>query len=638
MSLIKYTSLSEKKSFKMMIQDESTTTVFNEGLHEMSSESVITRFSAERKYANLYLVGGLSLCLMVTAFLGCGRSKTPLEGPPSLSASLSVNQNPITIEEVLTSTFESPLGAQALRLELMTRALRERSAQLGVKSTPDNLKEWRDRLPREDRSEANLYAWASQVTALLSQDEENLRRRYQREFPQGVRLVGRQVDLTPPQVWTPDHYQRQLGYFRAWARLKLTQIHHQIIEGASFSKLAREHSHHQESRERGGLITLKELSRSGISPQVRDRARSLRLGEISMITQDDQGAYLFYREDQERPSSLIVEGFFWPQSALSAEQLQSETFWSLLAEACPLKAKCALDQLIPQGGEGERLRTAWLRYGPEKLKRSLKREASRSRKRSRSRLPRGKREGDARDAPGGPLAWSKISPKKLTASGATYHRQLSSEVISQLKKSGYQEILSRATLFTPLPIMMNQQGIWLIRIRERAELPALMTPRLRMISLDLTRRGLQEKWGTWGIEQVGEHLTTAAREHRLAEALSVLNLKGTPIRATKLPPRLLTQALSVSLEAGAQLLNDSGTQGGQPTWSLVELERREPVSFEDVREELRSQVQRETQEIKALRAILLETWKALKVELLVANRDIDLSAAQSVGFTREIKL
>ena len=43
-------------------------------------------------------------------------------------------------------------------------------------------------------------------------------------------------------------------------------------------------------------------------------------------------------------------------------------------------------------------------------------------------------------------------------------------------------------------------------------------------------------------------------------------------------------------------------------------------------------------DINAVRELLRETWGALRVELSLAAQVIDLSAAQSVGFTREIKL
>ena len=180
--------------------------------------------------------------------------------------------------------------------------------------------------------------------------------------------------------------------------------------------------------------------------------------------------------------------------------------------------------------------------------------------------------------------------------------------------------------------------MWLLRIRERSDVPALSTPQLRMIRLDLTQRGLQEKWGTWGIEQIGQHLSNAAREHRLTEALEVLQLRSTPIRAMSLSPKLLAQTLSASLDAGARVISDAGEREGQPMWSLIEITGRTPVTFADVKSEIASQVELEMSDINAVRRLLRETWGALRVELSLAREVIDLSAAQSVGFTREIKL
>ena len=58
----------------------------------------------------------------------------------------------------------------------------------------------------------NRCAHRQIIIKLKSKDEASLRERFKVTFPRGVRLIGRQVDLTPPQAWTEDHYQRQLGY------------------------------------------------------------------------------------------------------------------------------------------------------------------------------------------------------------------------------------------------------------------------------------------------------------------------------------------------------------------------------------------------------------------------------------------
>ena len=126
--------------------------------------------------------------------------------------------------------------------------------------------------------------------------------------------------------------------------------------------------------------------------------------------------------------------------------------------------------------------------------------------------------------------------------------------------------------------------MWL-RIRERSDVPAPPLPQLRMIR----RRPHSEspgRRGTWGIEQIGQHLSNAAREHRLTEALEVLRLRSTPIRAMSLT-KLLAQTLSASSDAGA---GDRryGRAEGQPMWSLIEITGRTPVTFAGVKSEIAS--------------------------------------------------
>ena len=572
---------------------------------------------------------------LTLSWYGCSRSTAPVEGPPSLPVILLVNQKPISAGSILTHVFQNPLGAQALRLELMLDILRERSQRLGSSDAPKDIDHWREILPAADQPEAELYAWASQIVKLKSSDEPSLRARFEQSFPQGMRLVGRQVDLTPPQAWTEDHYQRQLGHFRSWARLKLTQIRHQMIEGAPFAQLASEHSHHQVSAAQGGLVTLNQLSRERFSPRVIRAVNALRLGELSPIIQDHRGAYLFYREDQESSMALDGEGMFWPHSALSNDRLQRSEFWTLLHALCEKSYACKTDELLPTGSHEPRWRAAWSQYA----KRSgLQKRRARGRRSTKRRRRRARKEGDARKDTGGPQSWSAISQDLLKASGATYRSHLSPETLRKLRNAGYDALFERVKLYQTLPLMITSEGVWLIRLRERSLIPALSQPRLRMLSLDLTRSGLQRKWGTWGVEQIGQRLISAARNHRLSEALRTLDIESTTIRPHHVPPKLLQRAMSASLETGAQILTDSSQKGGQPTWTLVLLEHRQKVTFADVKDELISALKSEISDDHALRLALRDTWEKLRVELSLSNQKIDLSAIHSVGFTREVNL
>jgi hypothetical protein len=186
--------------------------------------------------------------------------------------------------------------------------------------------------------------------------------------------------------------------------------------------------------------------------------------------------------------------------------------------------------------------------------------------------------------------------------------------------------------------MITPQGVWLIRLRERSLIPALSQPNIRMLSLDLTRPGLQRKWGTWGVEQIGSRLISAARDHRLNEALRTLDIESTSIRPLYLPPNLLKTSLTVSLDSGAQVLTESSKSGDLPTWTLILLERRQKVTFAEVRDEIISTLKSEKDDSNALRLALRDMWMELQVSLSISNSNVDLSSTDSVGFTRKIDL
>lgn len=342
-----------------------------------------------------------------------------------------------------------------------------------------------------------------------SENEAQLKRDFERIYPQRTKFIGRQVTLTPPQAWTEDQYQRQLGHLRSWARLKLTQLRHLTIEGASFETLVRENSHHI-SAQRGGLITLAQLSEEPFSPSMIRAIRELRIGELSPVFQDKNGFYLFYAEDQQVAFALDGEGVFWSNDQLS-KALETQEFWKLLDRLCSTTYGCVLESILPSGVEGQRWREAWSKSAPEI------RSSRRSERRVRSRT-RVKGVVDQRGAPGRERSWSKISSEEFGRASALYREQLSQETLRELKRAGRGPVLERAPLYQALPLLSTPKGVGLIRLRARGITPTLNQPQLRMLSFDLTLRALRARWRDWGIERIGQQLLEAAKRHRLNEA------------------------------------------------------------------------------------------------------------------------
>lgn len=574
-----------------------------------------------------------AISLLIALFvLGCQPElPPPVEGPPSVPFMLSLDGAQLRADQVIQKMLSDPSGALALRRELMRITLMDRSRRLGNSSSPD-IEEWSARLPVDDRADAELFAWASQIIKLKSVDEESLRDRYKEQYPQQQRLVGRQVVLTPPDTWTEDYYQRHLGLFRSQARLTLVQLRHSVIEGASFEELAREVSHHDSSRIRGGQVTLAQLVSEGFSPSFLRVAGSLRPGELSPVLQDDRGAYLLTNKANEPPFAIEAEGVFIPSSYLTEEGLKRAELWSLLESLCDQSNACQLEEMISNQPQ---LLAVW-----RERTRTQDTQAKRKKSMRKKRRLSDRAKGDTRSLSGRVASWSSLPSSLLDPVQAVYQSTLSEQMIQSLKEAGATTLLTGAPLYRALPLMFVKEGAWFIRLKGRTIMPALAIPQLRLISVDLTRKGIKEKWGTWGVAQLGEQLKAATEAGRLNEALSALRLQSDPIDVRRLPQELVDQALHVSLKTGGAVLTSSPTsQEGdlnEDTWYLIDLKRRETVQFEEVRASLFEELEREMDDLDALRRALKETWEQLETQIMLHDVEIDLSAADSLGFTREV--
>lgn len=92
-------------------------------------------------------------------------------------------------------------------------------------------------------------------------------------------------------------------------REKLTQIRRQVMEGASFEALAREHSQSPLANEGGDLGT---FAMNRLAPDVLSALKGLKAGEVTDIVENDRGMQLFYVE-------ALEEGPGTPLEAVSAE-------------------------------------------------------------------------------------------------------------------------------------------------------------------------------------------------------------------------------------------------------------------------------------------------------------------------------
>ncbi len=577
--------------------------------------------------SNLYcpLILWVSLLIMIAC-----ESMPPIEGPPSLSASLSVDGQTHDLAHLIKRLAADRQGASAIRRALLVEVLSQRSEALGELTPPPDQAEWRTRLPEVDKQDALLYAWASQILHLKSTADEPLRARYQVEFPRGYKLIGRQINLSPKIAWTEDHYQRHLGGLRSAARLKLSQLRHQLIEGSNFEVLARQESHHS-TRSRGGEVTIDDLRAEGIAPRILRVVSELRAGEVSPVLQDEQGMYIFTNNSQERPASIDAEGIFIPKTIINTRLLESTEFWQLMETLCDQSNQCDLSELLPSGDVGRVWREAWKKHSS--ISRLSSKERARK-QRKRRRLNR-KAKGDTRSLAGRERSWSSIPLSIHEKVNAEYHQQVSHQVFMSLQSRDAAQLIERAPLFKALPVQLTERGAWLLRLRGRTIIPALSTPSLRMIYLNLTREGLKKHWGTWGVDQIGQLLTEATQHHRLDEALSTLGIQATEIDPKSLPSTMVNRLLDVSLDSGPQMVS-SKVDAKQATqdWILIKLEKRQAISFKEARESLIKGLQREKTDPKALKFALKELWESIEIELFIDHQEIKLDSKTLRDFTR----
>ncbi len=576
--------------------------------------------------------------LMLLLWMSCQEPKPiPLDSP--LPLRLSLEQEELDVLDFLKEMSARPDAAEVFRRILMKKALINSIRSRSAKIPQINLQEWQEKLPSEDADDAELYGLAAYIIHLESLTPQALEQRFKQMFPNAFRFIGRQVQLSPQQVWTEDHYQRNIGSLRSRARLKLTQLRHQLIEGADSAELAQRFSHHPSAQNQQGRISLDLLKKESFSPQVIRAVSSLRLGEISPILQDDKGMYLFINEGHKKSFTLEAEGVFFPKQAISTAQLQSPQFWQLLETLCDQSNDCELSQILPTGSVGSVWRDAWEENSSEG---KLSQKQRKRRNRKKRKLSR-KAKGDTRHLSGREKSWSSLSQELFKTSQAQYHARVSPQVFESFQLSSRSFFFERASLFKALPIVFTPQGAWLIRLKARTIFPQLNQGTLRLIALDLSKNGLKKHWKTWGFDAIGKQLKLAADQHRLDEALSTLGLSAHPIMITTLPAPLMKNLLLADLSTGpkvfysSELPKTNSVLNSPPSshhWTLVELIRKEKVSFSEVKQEVIADFEREMLNLKTLRGSLAKLWTSLKVTWQIDDEAFSFESASSRGFLR----
>ena len=529
---------------------------------------------------------------------GCQKPIPPHPLPPSSSLQLMIKGEKKDGADVLMSVFKTSPGKNLLKDTVLLNYLRQSAKDKALSIKINSIQEYKQRLPSSQKNKAELFAWAHLILfSKVKNDHKALKVLYQKNFPQEMRLEGRQVILTPPIVWTPDHEKEYRHIFTSWARIKLTQLRHQLISGASFEVLAKAHSQ-SKSASNGGLIPLNSSYFLRLSHHIQRVVQRLRPGELSQLLQDEDGVYLFSSDQEVEQLVLLGEGVFIPtaspQKKNSSPYTQQEKIDQLIQT---LKNHAVLPLKVRRPNETKRSKNRRLRY---------------------NRAQKNKKNQPHTQT--GQHVWSSLPSALLKSINATYYPQLPIQLLQRLKSPKDAELLSKLPLSQISPPIHVQGGLWVIRLNARRFLPSLSTPILRMIKFDLTRQGLERGWGSWGTSLIGDRLWSAAQTGVLNEALKSLQIHPSPIEPPKLPPELLQKALHSKLLAGPQSFH-MNTQNG---WYLIELHRRTPVSFEEVRSELISQQINNSFKIKEIERYLEELWESLRVRLIINDQSIHL--------------
>ena len=129
------------------------------------------------------------------------------------------------------------------------------------------------------------------------------------------------------------------------AQERIAMLRQQIVDGAAFADLAKQHSDDTPSRERGGLI--EDVQRAALPAALGDAAFQLETGQVSDVLETQLGYHLILVEHREPTSTFAIEDV---ADQISAKLLQAKKKQALDAYVETLKQKAAIE--IPQALPG----------------------------------------------------------------------------------------------------------------------------------------------------------------------------------------------------------------------------------------------------------------------------------------------
>jgi len=221
--------------------------------------------------------------IMSTALVGCsllscqGSSRAPQErsGVTVRIESAGLGSDSRLSASLMRELLSSAEGQSLLQRALMKRHLTSRGASF------------------EATGPSPSWAQLSQAAARLQPEpsEAQLKRLYQRRYPQGQALIGVQLSLKSSAQWSSADWRRAEPSLVYWARTTLSRARQAHLQGTPSETLVDELGLAQL---RGSALQahLSQLR----SPHIKGTIKRMRAGELSQVIEHDEGACLYLIE------------------------------------------------------------------------------------------------------------------------------------------------------------------------------------------------------------------------------------------------------------------------------------------------------------------------------------------------------
>jgi hypothetical protein len=547
-------------------------------------------------YDQIVFFRRILLIFFISMNYACQQSNQQTMGPPTIPIYLSTQGKLLNSEIFLKQLLSDSGGQSLLQYHILLREIellaQKREIQIDdtlIDYYKEELTGGYDELIGKNHEYATLYAWANRLMQSEIQSQaEVLEQWYKKLFPNHHRWIGTQVRLSPPQAWNDDHYNRYRASFAAWARLKLTQIRHQLIEGADFATLAKKHSHMSDAKQ-GGIINPIAKDFQLLPSHVQNIALDLRPGEISPPIQDTNGVSIFQYDTVKEHMTLVGEALWIPHSLTEKGAFLKTSTWS----SCMSDLQSVLPKIpVPRPNESQRAR-----------QRRLKREAK--------KYQNGQKALEDK-------LWNQLDVEFFTRCKMQYKTQLPDDLLQGLSWSDQSQI-ARAPLYQMLAPLQHETGIYIIRIQQRSFLPALAEARLRWIRLDLSKNGIQKYWSSWGLSILSTQIWEAIQKGQSAEIFKHLSLQPETLDMSSLPPDFQNEIKSINKKLPQYLQYKS-----DQSWIMVHLQKIETVNFVKVKPEILKKLTQKQLSVNKIDEYLQQKWQAIQALLVIGNHSVKL--------------